>query len=45
MYKIVITKRAIKDLSNIDSEMKDRIAIKVREYIGGKRNGNHIYIA
>jgi len=33
MYKIVITKRAIKDLTNIDREMKDRIAKKVREYI------------
>ncbi len=33
MYKIVLTKRAIKDLTNIDSEMKDRIEKKVREYI------------
>ncbi len=32
MYKIVVTKRALKDLKNIDSETKKRIAIKLKEY-------------
>ncbi len=32
MYKIVITRRALKDLKNIDSETKKRIAIKLKEY-------------
>lgn len=33
MYKVVVTKRAIKDLTNIDNEMKSRIAEKLREFI------------
>lgn len=32
MYKIVITEKAVKDLENIDKEMKNRIAKKLKKY-------------
>jgi mRNA interferase RelE/StbE len=32
MYKIVFTRRALKDLENIDKEMQNRIATKLKEY-------------
>ncbi len=32
MYKIVITRRALKDLENMDSKTKKRIGIKLKEY-------------
>ena len=34
MYKLVFTQRAVKDLERIDKETKDRIAIKLKDYIG-----------
>lgn len=32
MYKVVFTQRALKDLENIDKEMQNRIATKLKEY-------------
>ena len=32
MYKIVFTRRALKDLENIDKEVQNRIAMKLKEY-------------
>ena len=32
MYKVVFTKRALKDLENIDKKMQNRIAIKLKGY-------------
>ena len=32
MYKIVLTKRALKDLEKIDRDTRDRIAAKLKEY-------------
>ncbi len=32
MYKVVFTKRALKDLENIDRETQNRIAIKLKEH-------------
>ena len=32
MYKVVFTQRAVKDLENIDEQMRNRIAVKLREY-------------
>ncbi len=32
MYKVVFTQRALKDLENIDKEMQNRIAMKLKEY-------------
>ena len=32
MFKVVFTQRALKDLENIDKEMQNRIAIKLKEY-------------
>jgi len=31
MYKVVFTQRAVKDLENIDEQMRNRIAVKLRE--------------
>ena len=32
MYNVVFTQRAVKDLENIDEQMRNRIAVKLREY-------------
>ena len=32
MYKVVFTQRALKDLENINEEIKNRIATKLKEY-------------
>jgi len=32
MYKVVFTKRSLKDLENIDKYIQNRIAIKLKEY-------------
>ena len=32
MYKVVLTKRSLKDLENIDGYNKSRIAVKLKEY-------------
>ncbi len=32
MYKVVFIQRAVKDLENIDEQMRNRIAVKLREY-------------
>ena len=32
MYKIILTQRALKDWENLDKEIQDRIAAKLREY-------------
>ena len=35
MYKVVFTQRAVKDLENIDEQMRNRIAVKLQEYAKG----------
>lgn len=32
MYKVVLTKRSLKDLESIDRYMQNRIAVKLKEY-------------
>ncbi len=32
MYKVVFTKRSLKDLENIDKYIQNRIAVKLKEY-------------
>jgi len=32
MYRIVLTRKALKDLENIDKETQNRIATKLKEY-------------
>ncbi len=32
MYKVVFTKRSLKDLENIDKYLQNRIAVKLKEY-------------
>ena len=32
MYRVIVTRRALKDLKNIDKEMQYRIATKLKEY-------------
>ena len=33
MYRVIVTRRALKDLKNIDKEMQYRIATKLKEYV------------
>ena len=32
MYRVIVTRRALKDLKNIDKEIQYRIAAKLKEY-------------
>ena len=32
MYKVLLTKRSLKDLESIDGYMQNRIAVKLKEY-------------
>jgi len=46
MFKVVLTKRSLKDLENIDEYNKSRIAVKLKEYSKepqkyGKKLMNH----